>query len=87
MTDSDPEVSWRKIPWLEIILVFGLVVMILTSINALLGQKIQEGLSSVCAELDLWCAPTATPSPTPTPTITPTPLLTTTPLLTATVTP
>lgn len=73
----------RKLPWLEIALVAILVLMIISSVNALFGEDIRNGIDDFCTAQELWCAPpTPTPTSTPTPTLTPAPTRTPAPTIT-----
>jgi hypothetical protein len=60
--------------WLEYLLILILVIMVLLSLNALLGPYVRtEVVPQMCTRYDLFCPPTPTPTATPLPTRTPTP--------------
>ena len=50
------KLKMKKLPWLEIILVAILLLMIVSSISALFGQDLRQGIDHFCTANSLWCA-------------------------------
>jgi hypothetical protein len=69
MNEDGSEVTGKRpTPWLEITLTVILILMIVSSFNALFARDIRQSIENYCTQQGLWCAP-----PTPTQTFTPTP--------------